>query len=50
MANHHYLSNFIRKIALLMERRAAFIAAAVTGRIAVPNRVPSLKKGAAREN
>jgi hypothetical protein len=37
-------------LALLKERRAALIAAAFTGRIAVPNRAPSVKIGTAHEN
>ena len=39
-----------RTIALLKERRAALIAAAVTGKIAVPNRVSSVNTGVAHEN
>jgi type I restriction enzyme S subunit len=39
-----------RTIALLKERRAALIAAAVTGKIAVPTRPPSGKTGAPYEN
>jgi type I restriction enzyme S subunit len=39
-----------RTIALLKERRAALIAAAVTGKIAVPTRAASVKTGGAHEN
>ena len=40
----------VRTMDLLKERRAALIAAAVTGKIAVPNRVSSVNTGVAHEN
>jgi hypothetical protein len=37
-------------VTLLKERRAALIAAAVTGKIAVPNRAASVRNGRVHEN